>query len=112
MERLGAPLDSCHLIGWHNVVRYARHMANVPGTHVWRYYNKDEYNYASPLHLAAMIADAYDLINAFYISMTTPKGKAPRRLEPYPRPWRKDRAKIGRGAIPVRDFDAWYYGGD
>lgn len=112
MERLGVPLDMCHLLGWHNVASYCRNLATVQGTHLWRHYHKEENDYASPLHIAAMIADAYDLIQAFYITMSTPAGKAPRKLKPYPRPWNEQRSTFGKGAIPVRDFDAWYYGGE
>lgn len=112
MERLGVPLDRCHLMGWHNVIAYARHLAADSGSHVWRAKYNEESNYATPLHLAAQLADVYDLIQALYIALTTKQGRKPRPLKPYPRPWAKDRRQIGKGAIPISQFDQWYYGGD
>lgn len=113
MERLGVPLDSCHLYGWHNIISYARLLMNVQGSHTWRALHNQEDNYASPLHLAAQLADIYDLIQVLYISLTTKPKTSPRKMEPYPRPWKKSETRrIGKGAIKVKDFDSWYYGGD
>ena len=113
MERLGTPLDRCSAYGWGNVAAYARHLAADPGSYIWRAEHEDEYNYASPLQLAAMLADVYDLIHGIGVALTTRKGRTPRRPKPYPRPWAKsDAERIGKGAIPVSEFEKWYYGGD
>ena len=112
VERLGVPLSSAHLIGWDAVAAWARFAVNDSGSNVWRAKNEELANYATPLHIAAQIADLYDLIQALYISLTTPKGRSPRPLKPYPRPWARNEQKIGRGAIPVSEFDDWYYGGE
>lgn len=105
MERLGIPISQAGMFGWHHVAVWARHLGQ--GTHVWAYRNDEEAAYASQLHLAAQLADIYDLILAAHF------GKQAQKLK-YPRPWDKERLRIGkkRDAIPVADFDAWYYGGD
>ena len=105
MERLGITLAQAKKYGWHNVAAFVRHLGQ--GSYTWANLHKDEAAYLSPLHIAAQIADLYDLIN-----MSRRDGKrTARKPEPYPRPWSKDRRKIGRGAIRVKDFDKWYYGG-
>ena len=63
----------------------------------------------------ALIAELIDAVRAgTNVLAYRGTGKRPPKLEPYPRPWRKDERvqHFGRDAIPVRDFDDWYYGGD
>jgi len=48
-------------------------------------------------------------LNHNYVNSHGGRGAAPKPIE---RPWRKERReKIGRGAIPVSEFNRWYYGG-
>lgn len=64
---------------------------------------------------AALLADMYDLLNAFRwqfeSSQTKRKTKRPR---PYQRPWMGDEARgikrIGSGAVPLAAFDEWWDG--
>jgi len=105
MERLGIAIDQALRFGWHNVYIWAQHLGQ--GTHVYSYRNEDEAAYASQLHLAAMLADIYDLLaHARY-------GQEAEKIK-YPRPWNQERMRIGkrRDAIPIADFDSWYYGGE
>lgn len=63
-----------------------------------------------------IIADLYDLVAAAKwenATMHTEKGKRkPRKPTPYPRPGAKEKKKIGKDPIPIRDFDDWWSGGD
>lgn len=64
-----------------------------------------------------ILADLYDLVGQFaygYAVSHTQKGKRrPSKPEPYPRPGAKKREpqRIGRGAIPISEFDRWWNGG-
>ena len=107
MRSLGIPLDRVHLLGWHNAAVFARHAASDSGSYIWREINRENSDFASPLQLAAMIADVYDLIGALFSSLT----KSRKRMKPYPRPWKKAKETIGKGAIPITEFNSWYYGG-
>lgn len=109
MERLGVPFEYGHLIGWHNVSDFARHLDQASNT--WRAQHQDEANYASGLHTNAALADIYDLLAALAVSFSRAHGGRPKAPKPYPRPWvdDKDEKHIGRDAIPVADFDDWYY---
>lgn len=57
-----------------------------------------------------ILADIFDAIRMFNYSFAKHGEKEPR---PYTRPWAKDNAqRIGRDAIPISEFNDWYYGGD
>lgn len=105
MERLGVPISQASRFGWHNVCVWANHLGQ--GSHVFEYKHPEEAAYASNLHIAAMLADLYDLYAAANY------GKDAQKLK-YPRPWDKDRLHIGRkrDAIPISEFDKWYNGGE
>ena len=61
--------------------------------------------WSSALKTNAILADIYDAFCAAHVR----KGrKAPR----YPRPNRDDKKVIGKGAIPIRDFDEWWRSGE
>lgn len=57
--------------------------------------------WATRIKTNAILADMYDAFAAAH----TRKG---RRAKPYQRPGDKGGRTIGRGAIPIRDFDAWW----
>ena len=66
----------------------------------------------------SILADIYDAVAAMdwhYCLANTPKGRRkPQKPRPYPRPGAKqddDAVRIGRGAIPIKDFDSWWSGG-
>ena len=52
----------------------------------------------------AILADIYDM----YAVTHAKKGRRPK---PYPRPNASARSSIGAGAIPVREFEAWWKSG-
>lgn len=73
--------------------------------------------WASPARVPAMLADIYDAVQWLgyaFACANTGRGKPrPKRPRPYPRPGAKaDENRIGRGAIPIREFDEWWSGGD
>ena len=64
--------------------------------------------------VCALIAELIDTVRASASTLAYKgTGKRPPKLNPYPRPWRKDESRhFGRDPIPVSEFDKWYYGGD
>ena len=107
--------DAPSALGWGGVAIFTRHLPQDSATA--RSLQPDEAAFASPLHLAAMIADLIDLVQAFrwqFESANTPESRpAPQRPKPYPRPGAQGDSgqKFGAEPIPISDFDSWYYGG-
>ena len=64
--------------------------------------------------LLARISDDLEQFMWLYACAHTPKGHArPKPPKPIPRPGVGGESKrIGEGAIPISEFDEWYYGGD
>lgn len=62
----------------------------------------------------ALIAELIDVVRTSATSLAYKgTGRRPPRIEPYARPWsRKHPKQYGKDAIPVRNFNEWYYGGD
>ena len=65
------------------------------------------------VHTDMLLAAIYDQLAAFQYTYLRANGGKPKRPKPLPRPGVKDKAqRVGREAIPINDFDAWYYGGE
>ena len=113
MRTIGVPFESCHLIGWHNAATMARWLRADEGSYTWRAEHPEEASYREGLQHSAQLADIYDLLCSFAVMFAQAHSKSkPKQPGRYPRPWEKNERKIGRGAIPVADFDDWYYGGE
>lgn len=73
------------------------------------------YMFASELQQSALLADLYDSVqNVLYLFSAAYGGK-PKKPQRFPRPWADDKdaaQHIGEGAIPISEFNDWYYGGD
>lgn len=106
MERLGLNLPmALHHHGPRALATWARHLGQ--GSYFFAAEHEEEAAYASQLHIAAQLADLYDLM------ATARWGKDAWKIK-YPRPWNQERMRIGKrkDAIPIADFDSWYYGGE
>lgn len=59
---------------------------------------------------ANILADIFDAItHGFAAVMAKGTGHAAKRVRPYPRPWNKPKVRhVGKGAIPIRDFERWW----
>ena len=113
MAVLGVPLDRCHAFGWRNVAALARHIAQDRGSYTWRALHAEDAAYRDAYQTNAMLADLYDLVNALsHLYASAHSKRAVPRPKPYPRPWKRDDGRIGKGAIPISQFEAWYYGGE
>jgi len=57
-----------------------------------------------------ILADIYDLVSGFMWTWASAKSKKKRkRPEPYPRPWtKKEKKRIGKGAIKAGRFADWW----
>jgi hypothetical protein len=63
----------------------------------------------------ALIAELIDVVRASANALAYKgTGKRPPKLDPYPRPWRKNAnvRHFGRDPIGIGDFESWYYGGE
>lgn len=113
MREIGLTLDTAHLIGWHNILDWARHMHDDSATR--RALEPETASWKTRLWTNAMIADVYDEIARLRRDFIQVNSK--RRVErahEYPRPWRepKDVVRIGKGGISPSEFNDWYYGGE
>lgn len=94
-----------------------RHLARDTRSATFRALNPELAEFASAWRQSAILADIYDAIQAFnwsFVCAHTKKGAVPpQQPKPYPRPGADDGLQhIGKGAIPISDFDQWYYGGE
>lgn len=117
LERLGIPLSDAPLVGWDSLLVFARHIARDASSSTFRALFPELADFASPLRQSAILADIYDAIWDFSWNLACarlPKGQPmPKRPARYPRPGAKDDVlRIGKDAIPIKDFEEWYYGGE
>lgn len=73
----------------------------------------EEERWANGERNATILADIFDVI-ASGISALVAKGtgRGPKKIHKYPRPWLKPKVRrVGKGAIPVKDFESWWNGG-
>lgn len=102
------------MIGWDCVINFVAHLDETSAT--FRARHPEEAMFASRLKQAYILADLFDAIRGFEhtsIAIHTPKGRAaPSPPKRYPRPGVDDGVqRIGKGAIPISEFEDWYYGG-
>lgn len=117
MTKLGVRLqDVPETIGWHAVYVFSQHLPEDSALFRSKY---PEYAaMASPLQLASMMADIIDSIAWLKYDFDVAHSKDSTLIQkpkPFPSPWAKEREResmqtIGKGAIPISQFDAWYYG--
>lgn len=110
MERLGCTMAKAPIVyGWHSLVTWARHLPT--GSAVWRARHPEEAAFASDVGRAAIAADTFDAILNGVAALVRASGATIRDPRPYPRPGSKaDAQHFGSGAIPVSEFESWYYG--
>lgn len=63
-------------------------------------------------YTASLLADLFDIVaHGFAVVLAKGTGRSARRVKPYPRPWSKPRTRhVGKGAIPIKDFERWWDG--
>ena len=111
MAMLGTTLDAARAhFGWGAIADFVRHLP--PGSATWRALNPEAAAFCSPLSLATISADVFDeLALTRYTVAKLFSPVAPKKPRPYSRPWDTSGDRhFGSGAIPVSEFDAWYYG--
>jgi hypothetical protein len=112
MTQLGVRLaDIPRAFGWDALCVLRRHAPMDSA--LMRWLHKDEADYSSDLHRAAMLADIFDAIQRnTYADLCIHSKQRPKEPKRYPRPWLddSDEMKVGASPIPVSDFNSWYYG--
>ena len=97
--------------GWGELVNFARHLPD--GSATFRARHADAWRFSTGLQRSALLADAVDALNMQLYALNRALGGNASKPKPYPRPWDAAGAeRIGSGAIPIADFNEWYYGGD
>ena len=111
MERLGCSIDdAARRYGWGALRLWASHLP--VDSAVYRSRDADMAAWALGGQQTTLLADLYDAVMASnWIQASRASGKKQRKPEPYPRPWaRRERQHFGAGAIPISEFESWYYG--
>jgi len=108
MRLMGAPLSECHVYGWENIADLTKHLDQ--GSAVFRALNpKYAITDAMMYDALLLIADCITRLNHNYAVAHRGRGAAPKPIE---RPWSKpEKEHYGKDAVPISDFDRWYYGG-
>lgn len=104
MTRTGRTLDEYVGMGAAGLVALVSFVGHLPPDSALRrdIDPRDELpDWCTSMKTNAILADLYDA----YCATHAKKG---RRVKPYPRPGDKKGQAIGSGAIPIRDFDAWW----
>lgn len=107
MHILGVPLSRCHVYGWDNIADVARHLDQSSA--VYRFRNKKtQVTNAMIYDGVLLISDVLGRFNYNMASAFGARGAPPKKIK---RPWDKqDTERIGSGAIPISEFESWYYG--
>lgn len=112
LERLGCTFEQARAaFGWRGLLDFFEHIpmsaatvAEIAPEHSTR---------DIELRQTELLASIFDGLAWLQNSLVRRWGGHPQKPQPYPLPWRKPKTTTyGRGAIPVADFDKWYYGGD
>lgn len=94
--------------GWGELVNFSEHLPLDSAVNRAR--NAKYYGFSSDFNRAVILADIFDAVRSFNYTFAEKSAKDPPK---YPRPWETgDRQRIGSGAIPISEFEKWYYGGD
>lgn len=114
MTRAGATLDDVPAhVSWRALGSFIDHLGTDSA--LARELDPDAARWLGTEQVQTMLADLIDVVRQIqwqYVC-SHKKGGKPQKPKPYPRPWAKDDAtRIGREAIPIRDFDNWWDGGD
>ena len=118
MERLGLSVDDARLrFGNKACLRYIALLKGDDSSYSAKAKSPNLAPFMTQFKTNEILADIYDAVMGTSFIVAKANAKTPasvRAPRPYPRPWRKDESyqRIGRGAIKVSEFDAWYFGGE
>lgn len=117
MTRCGMTLEDVpRRVGWAALRSFVAHLG--PDSALYAEQHPGEGDWYAPWNASAVLADIYDALAALTVGYATANRKKgapkPKQPKPYPRPWLTDEQmgirRVGRGAIPIRDFDKWWEG--
>lgn len=112
LERLGCTFEQARAaFGWRGLLDFFKHIpansATVAAVEPKASTRGIEWQQTE------VLASIFDGLAWMQYNFAKSLGGHPLKPQPYPLPWRKPKTTTyGRGAIPVADFDKWYYGGD
>lgn len=104
------------IIGWDGLIVFYKHLDT--SSHTWQAQHKTFAGWDSTLitnRLLVALIDEIRAVEYLYASAHSKKGSNVRKPKPFPSPWAKpDKGEkhFGKGAIPRKDFMAWYYSTD
>lgn len=109
MRYLGATIEqAANFFGWGEIKKFSQHLPIDSATR--RAKNSELYDFASDLKRNAILADIVDALTGLAYALAKMSGGRPEKPKPYPRPWKPSNVQtIGAGAIPISEFDSWYY---
>lgn len=112
MTLLGVPFEvAAYSFGWGNLRDFAMNLPPTSAT--FRALNSEVAEFVSPSRVPWMIADVYDAITALSYMFAKAHGAHGQKPQPYQRPGKANEGqRFGKDPIPIKDFDAWYYGGE
>lgn len=117
MCRAGCTLaDIGGRVPWPALRSFVEHLG--PDSALYLAQNPADGAFFQPWTAQFVLADIWDALAAFavgYAGAHRKKGAPrPRPPKPYPRPGARDSAanemRVGKGAIPIKDFDEWWEG--
>lgn len=117
MCRAGCTLaDIGGRVPWPALRSFVAHLG--PDSALYLAQNPEDGAFFQPWTAQFVLADLWDVLASWavgYAGAHRKKGSPrPRPPKPYPRPGARDSAggemRIGKGAIPIKDFDEWWEG--
>ncbi len=117
MCRAGATLaDLGGRVPWSALVSFVAYLG--PDSALYLAQNPEDGLFYQPWRAQFVLADVFDALAAWATGWATANRKKgspkPAKPKPYPRPGANDKGvegqRIGRGAIPIKDFDEWWEG--
>ncbi len=100
-------------LSWVGVLHFVENLD--PSARTWQAMNPEGSEFSqwaqAPGRQAAIAADTYDLVAQLMWAYVCANSKSrPKQPKPYPRPGvgREETRNVGKGAIPMDQFDAWW----
>ena len=93
-------------LSWETFASFLHNLG--PESALWKSTHENMKDWSSPLRTNIILADIYDLLANINANICGGfSRKKPSHVKPYPRPWKEEEKKIGRGALPKNELHEW-----